>query len=119
MTFRELIEEMHGGDPAIRAGVLAGADGLAVEEWRAPGAADDLGALCAEMVQFYKESGRIGRDTGLGAPTEVALATEGGQVFMRPVTDDYFLIVVADPAAIPGRCRFLLRRGSEAARRLL
>lgn len=119
MTFRDLIEEIHARDPAIRAGALAGADGLAVEEWRDPASMDDLPALCAEMVQFFKEGGRIARESGFGASRELVLSGEEGLVYVRPVTDDYFLLLVTGPDAIPGRCRFLLRRGSERARTLL
>lgn len=119
MTFRDLIEGMHARDPAVRGGALAGADGLTVEEWRAPASADDLPALCAEMVQFFRESGRITRENGLGAARELVLSGERGQVYIRSVTDDYFLLLVTEPGAIPGKCRFLLRQGSERARMLL
>lgn len=119
MTFRELIERMHERDPAIRGGALAGDDGMAVEEWKAPSAADDLSALCAEMVQLFKESGRIARENGIGGAREVVLCGDRGQLYLRPVTDDYFLLLVAEPEAVPGKCRFLLRQGSERARALL
>jgi len=119
MSFRDLFEAMRAQEPAIRAGALAGGDGLAVEEWRAPGAADDLAALSAELVQVFRESARISGENGLGAAGEVTVAGERGHLFIRPVTEEYYLLVVADPAAIPGRCRFLLRRGAQRARGLL
>ena len=65
MTFRDLFEEMHRKDPLISGGALAGSDGLAVEEWKAATGDRDLGALCAEMAQFFKESGRISVETGM------------------------------------------------------
>lgn len=119
MTFRELIEGLHARDGAIRGGALAGSDGLTVEEWRDAASADDLPALCAEMVQFYKESGRIAGENGLGAARELILSGDRGQIYIRPVTEDYFLLLVAEPGAIPGKCRYLLRHGTERARGLL
>lgn len=119
MSFREILEEFHVKDPAVRGGALSGADGLAVEEWSAVPGAHDLSALCAEMAQFFKESGRIARENGLGESSEVFLAGDRGQVYFRRVTGDYFLMLVADPGAIPGKCRFLLRQGAFRARKML
>ncbi len=118
MTFRDLFEAMHRKDPLISGGALVGSDGLAVEEWKA--ARDlDLGALCAEMAHFFKESGRIAADTGMGGTREVFVASENGLIFVQRVTDDYFVLLVAAPEAIQGRCRFLLRQGARQAREML
>lgn len=119
MTFRDLFEDMHRKHPLICGGALAGSDGLAVEEWRADAAERDLPALCAEMAQFFKESGRISSESGLGAVGEVFVASENGVIFVRRVTDDYFLLLVAAPDAIQGKCRFLLRQGARQVREML
>lgn len=119
MTFRDLFEGMHRKDPLICGGALAGSDGLAVEEWRAVSVDRDINALCAEMAQFFKESGRISSETGLGAAREVFVAGENGLIFVRRVTDDYFLLLLAAPQAIQGKCRFLLRQGARQALELL
>lgn len=114
MTFRDLFEGMHEKDPAILGGALAGSDGLAVEEWRSA-SAPDMPALCAEMAQLIKEAGRIAGETGLGAAREVLVAGDAGMVFLRRVTDDYFLLLVTGPDAVPGKCRFLMRQGAVRA----
>ncbi len=119
MSFRDLFEDMHRKDPSIFGGALAGSDGLAVEEWKADAAERDIPALCAEMAQFIKESGRISAETGLGAVGEVFVSSENGLIFVRRVTDDYFLLLVAAPDAIQGKCRFLLRQGARQAREML
>lgn len=119
MSFRDLFEGMYRKDPLIRGGALAGADGLAVEEWKASPESQDLNALCAEMAQFFKESGRISSETGLGGAREVFVAGDEGLIFVRRVTDDYFLLLLADPRAIQGKCRFLLRQGAVRAKELL
>ena len=118
MTFREIIEGMHRREPAIRGGALAGSDGLAVDEWSAA-AGLDLSALCAEMVQFFKETVRVAGEQGLGGASEVFIAGEEGQIFFQRVTADYYLLLVAAPKAIPGKCRFLLRQGASRAREML
>ena len=118
MTFRDIIEGMHRKEPAIKGGALAGSDGLSVEEWSASGGID-LSALCAELVQLFKESGRVAGEQGLGDATEVSFAGDDGQVFFRKVTADYYLLLVTSPRAVPGKCRFLLRQGATRAREML
>ena len=119
MSFREIIEGIHEKDRLVRGGALTGSDGLPVEEWVAGPGPHDLSALCAEMAQCFKESSRISRENGLGDCSELFLAGDRGQVYFRRVTDEYFLLLVADPGAIPGKCRFLLRQGSSRAREIL
>lgn len=118
MTFSDIIEGLHRKEPAIRGGAVAGSDGLTVEEWSAGGDLD-FAALCAEMVQFFKEGGRVTNEQRLGPASEVWIAGGDGTVFLRKVTDEYFLLLVARPAAVPGRCRFLLRQGAARAREML
>lgn len=119
MTFRDLIEEMHRQDASIRAGALAGLDGLPVEEWQVSPQAHDVPALCAEMAQFFREAGRIACENGLGGASEMLLAGDLGMILIRKVTEDYFLLLIADPGAVPGKCRFYLRRGARRAREML
>ena len=119
MTFRNLIEGMHRMDASIRGGALAGLDGLPVEEWQVSPPAHDVSALCAEMAQFFREAARIAGENGLGGATEMLLAGDEGMVLVRKVTEDYLLLLVAEPGAVPGKCRFHLRRGARQAREML
>jgi predicted regulator of Ras-like GTPase activity (Roadblock/LC7/MglB family) len=119
MTFRDLIEDMHRKDASIRGGALAGIDGLVVEDWQAARQGQDLAALCAEMAQFFKESGRIAGENGLGGASELFLAGELGTLLVRKVTEDYLLLLVADPGVIPGKSRFYLRLGARRAKEML
>ena len=79
MTFLEIFEEMHRKDQGVTSGALAGVDGLTVEEWRAPGDDRDLSALCAEIVQFFRESARIASENGLGEAEEVLQVVEAAK----------------------------------------
>lgn len=119
MTFRDLFEGMHKIDPSIRGGALVGADGLVVEEWQVPRRPHDIPALCAEMGQFFKESGRIAGENGLGGASELLVAGEEGLVLVRRLTEEYILLLVADPGAVAGRCRFQLRQAARRAKELL
>lgn len=119
MTFRDLIEGMHRKDACIRGGALAGLDGLTVEEWQSSPEGHDLPALCAEMAQFFREAGRIAEENGLGGSSELLLAGERGMVLVRKVTEEYLLLLVAEPTAIPGKCRFQLRHGARRAKEML
>lgn len=119
MSFRDLIEGMHKKDPGIRGGALAGSDGLAVDEWQVSPNLLDLSALCAEIAQFFKESGRITGENGLGNAREVFVAGEHGSIFAARVDGDYILLLVADPASVPGKCRFQMRQSARRAKELL
>jgi predicted regulator of Ras-like GTPase activity (Roadblock/LC7/MglB family) len=119
MTFRDLIEGMHRNDASVRGGALAAADGLVVEEWQVSPRPHDLAALCAEMGQFFKESGRIAGENGLGTTTEIFVAGEQGQILVRRVTEDYLLLLVVDPDAVAGRCRYHLRQAARRAKAML
>jgi len=119
MTFLEIIEEMHRKDQGVTSGALVGVDGLTVQEWRAQGDERDLSALCAEVVQFFRESDRIAAENGLGAAEEVHLVGARAQVFIRKVAADYLLVIVTDPASVPGKCRFLLRQAARRTRETL
>jgi predicted regulator of Ras-like GTPase activity (Roadblock/LC7/MglB family) len=119
MTFRDIIEEMHRKDPAVTSGAIVGSDGLTVEEWHAPGDAQDLSALCAEAAQFFRESERIASENGLGEGQELSLAGDSRCVFIQRVANGYLLTVVTTVGIIPGRCRFLLRQAARRAREIL
>jgi predicted regulator of Ras-like GTPase activity (Roadblock/LC7/MglB family) len=119
MNFHDVIEGMHRKDPGVKAGALVGADGLTVEEWHAPADRCDLPALCAEIVRVFRESDRIATENGLGPAGEVFLAGEQAVLFVRRVTEEYFLLVVASAGIVPGKCRFLLRRAARQAKELL
>ncbi len=119
MIFRDIIEGMHRQDASIRGGALAGLDGLPVEEWQVSPPVHDVPALCAEMAQFFREGGRIAGENGLGGASEMLLVGEEGMVLVRKVTEDYLLLLVAEPGAVPGKCRFYLRRGARRVREML
>lgn len=119
MSFREIIEGIHAKERTVRGGALTGSDGLVVEEWAAGPGLHDLSALCAEMAQCFKESARISRENGLGECSEISMTGGRGHVYFRRVAGEYYLLLVTDPQAIPGKCRFLLRQGASRAREIL
>ncbi|MBI5577202.1 MAG: roadblock/LC7 domain-containing protein [Deltaproteobacteria bacterium] len=119
MSFRDLIEGMHRKNPGIRGGALAGGDGLPVEEWQVSPQTLDISALCAEMAQFFKESGRIACENGLGSAREVCVAGDEGSILAARVNEDYIILLVADPSAVPGKCRFQLLQAARRAKEML
>jgi len=119
MNFRDIIEEISRKDPAMTSGAVVGSDGLTVEEWHAGGDRQDLSALCAEAVQFFRESDRISGENGLGTGQEAAIEAERGRVFIQRVTGDYLILIVTSNGSIPGRCRFLLKQAARKTREIL
>lgn len=92
---------------------------MTVEEWQVSAFGYDFPALCAEMAQFFKEAGRIAGENGLGGSSELLLAGKEGLLLVRGVTEDYLLVLIAEPGAVPGKCRFHLRNGARRAREML
>jgi predicted regulator of Ras-like GTPase activity (Roadblock/LC7/MglB family) len=119
MRFRDILEEMHRRDPAIRGGALCGTDGLVVEEWLRAKNECDVAALCAEAAQLFRTAERVSGDNGLGAPKELTIAAEEGLLFVHRVDREYHLVVLTEPGAIPGKWRFLLGQGARTARGIL
>jgi len=103
MTFREIFEGMHRKDPGVTSGALAGVDGLTVEEWRAPGDDRDLSALCASPSSFsgvrpHRDGERLGAaKSSTSEGPRAGLPPQGGP--------GYFLVIVAAPGTVPGKCR--------------
>ena len=58
-------------------------------------------------------------ETGLGEAYGLSLSADGGLVFLARVSEDYFLLAVTGPDALPGKWRFLLRQAARRARELL
>jgi predicted regulator of Ras-like GTPase activity (Roadblock/LC7/MglB family) len=119
MRFRDIIEEMHRRDPAIRGGALCGSDGLVVEEWLRARNECDMAALCAEASLLFRSAERTADENGLGPARELTLATAEGLLFVHRVDDEYQLVVLTEPGAIPGKWRFLLGQGARTARGIL
>lgn len=119
MRFRDILEEMHRRDPAIRGGALCGTDGLVVEEWLRGRNECDMAALCAEASQLFRSAERTADENALGSVRELSLTTAEGLLFLHRVDDEYHLVVLTEPGAIPGKWRFLLGQGARSARGML
>lgn len=119
MTFRDVLEGIHRDDPAVVAGALLGSDGLVVEEWALVGTFTDISALSAEAAHLFRVAGRISSENGLGRGADLLLAGDAGIMMIRSVNDEYLLLLRAAPNAIPGKCRFLLRRAAASIREIL
>ncbi len=119
MRFRDILEEMHRRDPAIRGGALCGTDGLVVEEWLRARNECDMAALCAESAQLFRSAERVTEENSLGGVREMTLSTAEGLLFVHRVDDEYHLVVLTEAGAIPGKWRFLLGQGARTARGIL
>jgi len=108
--FRESLQKMIDRlDPAGGAtGILMGFDGIAVESYSRPGAAD-VQTMAMELTHVVAQIRRAAHGTKVGALGEVQLRTDKLAVLIRLVSDDYFLILGVNPDGNVGKARYLLR----------
>src|SRR5205823_5580274 len=100
-------------DGAIACSVM-GFDGIAVETFQAPSAAD--AALALELTSAWVEYGntlgqlKSGADLlKTGAVSEVSINTDKLITLMRMVTPEYFVVLALKPEGNYGKGRYVLR----------
>ena len=114
MSFRTHLEEVCGlVDGAVACSVM-GFDGIAVETFQAPAAADHAQAL--ELQSAWVEYGNTLQQLKSGADLlktgkvqEISINTENLVTVMRLVTQDYFLVLALKPEGNYGKGRYVLR----------
>lgn len=95
--------------------MILGTDGIPIErciqEVNQP---LDVDMIAAEFTTLVRRSLRTAVDTELGELREMVLATDLMTFLARPITPEYFLLVVLNPGGNAGRARFELRKAQLA-----
>jgi predicted regulator of Ras-like GTPase activity (Roadblock/LC7/MglB family) len=95
--------------------VILGIDGIPIE--RQVANLDpllDIDSVATEFTTLLRRSIRTAGDTGLGELREIILATDEMTFLLRPITSDYFLLLVVGTGGNVGRARFELRKAQLA-----
>lgn len=108
--FRERIQKMVDrlDAPGGAAGILMGFDGIAVDSYTRPGAAD-VQTISMELAHIVSQIRRSAHGVQLGGLREMEVKTDKLAVLIRLVTDDYFLVFGVPPDGNLGKARYLLR----------
>lgn len=108
-TLNAILSKAEGSVGAL----IMGLDGISVA--RAGGdAAIDIDVIAAEYTALLRKAMRHADDLPLGPLREIALAADRFCFLIKPITSEYFLVVVLRSHGGLGRARFELRKAQIA-----
>ena len=110
MNFQEVLAQLVDTIDGCTAGLIMGFDGIAVEQYAVEGADADLSTLGVEYCTALAEVKRTAQSLDIGAVNEVAVQTDDALVLMRPINDEYFVVLVLTSTGNFGKGRYYLRR---------
>ena len=102
---KAVLEEAAGRLPGCEAAVLVGNDGMVVEKL-ASGGGLQTEELAAELTPLMRAMETLGRNTGGGRYSELALTLDSWSCVMVPVNDETFVVLIARRESVPGRLRY-------------
>ncbi len=111
MTFREILARVVDGTPGALAGAIMGRDGIAIEEYVLVRDAVDLNAIAVEFERVLDQAEKVvGSLFGRGSQglQELVLTTGGPQILLRPVDEEYFIVLALERTGGMGKARYLV-----------
>ena len=110
MSFREtlkgLVDNVDGGGGAV----MMGYDGIPIDEFIGDDVSLDVQLLSVEYATLLKEIKRTIDLLKIGEMEEICITTERSRVIVRPVSPDFFVVLVLDKEGNFGKGRYLLKR---------
>lgn len=113
MSFAEKLTAIVGRVEGAVAAMVLGIDGIPIER-QARDPEFDIEAIAAELTTLLRRSMQTAADAELGPLTELIVVTERATVLMRPITQEYFLLLALNPGGNVGRARFEMRKAQLA-----
>lgn len=105
-TLQEMVENVGGGIGAV----IMGYDGIAIDEYLAKDVQYDMPMLAVEYSNLLKDIKKTIDVLQGGIMEEVSFSTALLRVVTRPITDEFFLMLILEKHGNFGKARFLLRR---------
>ena len=105
-TLQSMVESVGGGIGAI----IMGYDGIAIDEYLAKDVQYDLPLLAVEYSNLLRDIRKTVDVLQGGVMEEVSFSTALLRVVTRPITEEFFLMLVLEKNGNFGKARFLLRR---------
>lgn len=106
-SFRECLIRMQEAE-SVAAVAVVDTDGMVVAS--VPEESEDLESLAASMSGLLSYVGALGTDAGLGEMQQSMLEFRDGILFVGPLNEVAFLVVVAESGSPLGQVRLVLRR---------
>jgi len=93
------------------AAIILGIDGIPIERFIPaiePGL--DLEMIATELTTLLRRGMHTATDAALGDLREMIITTDRLTILLRPITQDYFLMLAVIPGGNVGRARYELRK---------
>ncbi len=109
-TLKAILSKSDGAVGAL----IMGLDGICVARAGGKDASIDVDMIAAEYTTLLRKSMRNTEDAALGSLSEIVVASERFAFLIKPITAEYFLILVLKADCGLGRARFELRKAQLA-----
>jgi len=91
--------------------VILGVDGITIERHVCDmDSSLDIDLIATELTTLLRRSIHTASDTDVGDLREMVVATDKMTFLLRPITSEYFFLLVLNPGGNVGRARFELRK---------
>ncbi|HET8677181.1 MAG TPA: roadblock/LC7 domain-containing protein [Blastocatellia bacterium] len=111
MTFIQSLTDIVDRIEGCAGAVILGIDGIPIERYMPDLDPElDLDLVATELTTLLRHSMRVASDAELGGMREMLFNTDRQIFLLRPITEDYFLLLALNPGGNVGRARFELRK---------
>jgi len=105
-TLKDLVDSIDGGHGAV----IMGYDGIPIDEYIKEDVPLDVQLLSVEYATLLKEIKRTIDVLKTGEMEEISISTGLSRVIVRPVSQEFFVVLVLDREGNFGKGRYLLKR---------
>ena len=115
MSFEDVLSKVVNRVEGGTAAIILGVDGIPIERYTSDfDSSLDIEAIGTEFTTLLRRSIHTASDTALGELNELVFATDKMFFLIRPITNDYFILLAISPGGNVGRGRFELRKAQLA-----
>lgn len=115
MGFREHLQRVVESTPGASCASVMDWDGIAIDTFDAPGNPFDVTSMMAHYTgpvrQLQQTAMEVERS---GEISELTITAEGLTCLLRPLNEEYFMVVLLQPGALTGKARYLTRVAAPA-----
>ena len=105
-TLKDLVDAVAGGQGAV----IMGYDGIPIDEYVGEDVSLDVQLLAVEYSTLLKEIKTTIDILKTGEMEEISITTGLSRIIVRPVNQDFFIVLVLDKEGNFGKGRYLLKR---------
>ena len=110
MSFRETLARMQEAE-SVAAVAVADREGMIIAS--VPEQSEELEGLVASAAGMLSFLGALGADAGIGEASQATVEYAEGTLFLGPVDESSFLLILAEAGSPLGQVRLVLRRYRE------